>query len=129
MQRGSEGTVLTKFGEDFLRSIMWEFFLEQETMERNLIPGRELMKSIESKVICSDDNLELILVIRRRLGGAFALWIAAHPLCDKDMASPSRSGARYSSKNPSGAFRHEVEEMILWIGGKIISNPGLTFLS
>lgn len=50
-----------------------------------------------------------------------AFCIAAHPFRDKDMAALSRNGARDTPKNPFGAFRNEVEEMISWIGGKIIS--------
>lgn len=37
------------------------------------------------------------------------------------MVALSRNGARDTPKNPFGAFRNEVEEMISWIGGKIIS--------
>lgn len=121
MSRGSEGIVLTEFDEDCLWSIVWEFFLEKEAMERNLIAWRELTKRVESKVTLSTVNLEFILAIRRWLGGPFALWIVAHPFRDKDMVARSRNGARDSPENPFGAFRHEVEEMISWIGGKMIS--------
>jgi hypothetical protein len=65
MSRGSEGIVLTEFEEDCLRLIVWEFFLEKEAMERNLIAWRELMKRIESKATFRTVNLEFILAIRR----------------------------------------------------------------
>lgn len=118
MWRGCEGPMHPKFKEDFCRSITWKFGLEKEAMERNLFAGLALTRGIDFEVTLSTVNLELILAW---LVMEFTLWLVSHPAKHKDIASMYGNSVGDSSENSSGTFRHEIEKMISFIGGQIIS--------
>lgn len=83
------------------------------------------MKNIDTDASSNVVNLELIL-IRLWLGREYALWIAAHHLCDKVMGSPFGNGAGDSPEN-SGKFKSEVKEMVSRIGGYILTKARSNF--